>query len=112
MHELTEQEFNHQVDRIQDLIEHAVDAQDLDLEMSHVEGSLILRREDGPRLVIGRQPASRELWLAAPGSTLHFGYRADEGWVHDGDDETLMEVLDRVLSDLLGEEVQLDIEDS
>ncbi len=111
MHELNEQDFHRQVDRIQDLIEHAVDAQGLELEMSHVEGSLILRREDGPRLVIGRQPASRELWLAAPATTLHFGYRAGEGWVHDGDDETLGEVLDRVLGELLGDEVELEIEE-
>lgn len=112
MHELTEQDFHHQVDRIQDLIEHAVDAQGLELEMDHVEGSLILRREDGLRLVIGRQPASRELWLAAPSSTLHFGYRAGQGWVHDGDEETLGEVLDRVLGDLLGDEVELDLEEA
>jgi CyaY protein len=111
MHELSEQDFNREVDRIQDLIEHAVDAQDLDLEMVQIEGSLILRREEGSRLVIGRQPASRELWLAAAGSTLHFGYRPGEGWVHDGDDETLGEVLDRVLSELVGDEVELGLDE-
>lgn len=111
MHELSEAAFNRQVDRIQDLIEHAVDDCGLDLEMEHVEGSLILRLPDAGRIVIGRQPASRELWVATPARTLHFGYQPDDGWQHDGDGESLDEVLSRVLSDLTGDEVELDIDD-
>src|SRR5690606_35267548 len=64
MQDLSESEFNQQVDLIQDRIEQALDAADLDLEMEQAEGSLILMLAAGPRLVIGRQPASRELWVA------------------------------------------------
>ncbi|QJD60024.1 iron donor protein CyaY [Pseudomonas sp. gcc21] len=110
MNELTEADFNRQVDLIQDKIEHAVDACGLDLEMEHVEGSLILHTADGARVVLGRQPASRELWLAAPGATLHFGFEPDQGWLYDNDDETLGEVLGRVLGNLVGDDVELDID--
>ncbi|SDT18967.1 CyaY protein [Halopseudomonas xinjiangensis] len=111
MHELSEAAFNEQVDRIQDLIEHAVDDCGLDLEMDHVEGSLILRLPESGRIVIGRQPASRELWVATPSRTLHFGYLPDQGWLHDGEGESLGEVLSRVLSDLTGDEVELDVDE-
>lgn len=111
MHELSEAAFNRQVDRIQDLIEHAVDDCGLDLEMEHVEGSLILRLPDAGRVVLGRQPASRELWVATPSRTLHFGYQPDAGWQHDGDGESLGEVLSRVLSDLTGYDVELDVDE-
>ena len=110
MNELTEADFNKQVDNVQDKIEQAVDACGLDLEMEQVEGSLILHMGDGARVVIGRQPASRELWLAAPGATLHFGFDSEQGWIHDNDDETLCEVLGRVLGDLVGDDVELDID--
>lgn len=109
MYELTEADFNQQVDHVQDLIEHAVDACDLDLEMEHVEGSLIVHMNDGARVIIGRQPASRELWLAAPGATLHFGFDPARGWMSDNGDETLSEVLGRVLGELAGDEIELDI---
>lgn len=111
MHELSEAAFNKQVDQIQDQIEHAVDACGLDLEMDHVEGSLILRLPDGARVVIGRQPASRELWVATPGATLHFGYQAGDGWTHDADGESLSEALSRLLGDLAGDDVELDIDE-
>ena len=111
MHELSEAAFNKQVDQIQDQIEHAVDACGLDVEMDHVEGSLILRLPDGPRVVIGRQPASRELWVATPGATLHFGYQAGEGWTHDADDQPLGGALSRILGDLAGDDVELDIDE-
>lgn len=112
MHELSEAEFNLQVDRVQDLIEHAVDACDLDLDMEQVEGSLILRLGDGTRVVIGRQPASRELWVATPGATLHFGYQPDDGWTYDCDGQPLADVLSDVLGELVGDDVELDIDEA
>ncbi len=112
MHELSEAEFNQQVDRIQDLIEHAVDACDLDLDMEQVEGSLILRLGDGARVVIGRQPASRELWVATPRATLHFGYQPGEGWTYDSDGQPLGEVLSEVLGELVGDEIELDMDEA
>ena len=111
MHELSEAAFNTQVDRIQDLIEHAIDDCALDLEMEHVEGSLILRLPDAGRIVIGRQPASRELWVATPARTLHFGYQPEAGWLHDGDGELLGEVMSRLLSDLTGDDIELDLDE-
>lgn len=111
MHELNEDDFNRQVDLLQDRIEHALDASGLDLDMEMVEGSLVLILADGPRLVIGRQPASREIWLTAPDATRHFGYYPGEGWLHDCDDEPLDVVLGELLADLTGEELELDLEE-
>ncbi|MEH6563716.1 MAG: iron donor protein CyaY [Halopseudomonas sp.] len=112
MQDMSEAEFHQQVDRIQDLIEHAVDGCDLDLDMEHIEGSLVLILADGTRLVIGRQPASRELWLATPGSTQHFGYQAEAGWQHDSGEGSLAEVLSEVLEDLTGDEIELELDEN
>lgn len=111
MQDLNENEFNHQVDLIQDRIEQALDAADLDLEMEQTEGSLILMLAAGPRLVIGRQPASRELWMATPDGTLHFGYQPTQGWIYDSDGEPLSTVLEQVLGDLTGDEIELNLDD-
>ncbi|GGC92868.1 iron donor protein CyaY [Halopseudomonas salina] len=111
MHELSEEDFNRQVDLLQDRIEYALDASDLDLDMEVIDGSLVLILAEGPRLVVGRQPASREIWLTAPDATRHFGYFPGEGWLHDSDDEPLELVLSQVLNDLTGEELELDLEE-
>ncbi len=111
MHELSEDEFNRQADQLQDRIEHALDASGLDLDMDMVGGSLVLILAEGARLVVGRQPASREIWLTAPDATRHFGYYAGEGWLHDSDDEPLDVVLGQILADLTGEELELDLEE-
>ncbi|MGB3597311.1 iron donor protein CyaY [Pseudomonas neustonica] len=111
MQDVSEAEFHQQVDHVQDLIEHAVDACDLDLEMEHMEGSLVLVLADGTRLVVGRQPASRELWLATPNTTLHFGYHGEQGWQHDSGEGSLSEVLSQVLEELTGDEVELELDE-
>ncbi|WP_158256785.1 iron donor protein CyaY [Pseudomonas sp. MYb185] len=111
MSDLTESEFHHQVDLIQDRIEQALDAAELDLDMEQTEGSLILMLASGPRLVIGRQPASRELWLATPDGTLHFGYQPEQGWTHDSDGEALGSVLAQVIGELTGDELELELDE-
>lgn len=111
MTELSAEEFNRQVDLLQERIEHALDLADVDVELEQTDGSLILMLAAGPRLVIGRQPASRELWLATPDSTLHFGYRQGEGWRHDSDDEPLASVLGHVIAELIGDELELTLND-
>lgn len=111
MSELSENEFNHQVDLIQDRIEYALDAAGVDVELEQTGGSLILMLAAGPRLVIGRQPASRELWLAAPDATLHFRYHPEQGWRHDSDDESLASVLGEIIAELIGDELALNFGD-
>lgn len=110
MQDMSEATFHQTVDRVQDLIEHALDGGELDLEMEHIDGSLVLMLPEGQRLVVGRQPASRELWLATPDRTLHFNFDAERGWLHDSGEGTLGEVLAEVLEDISGEEVELDID--
>lgn len=110
MQDMSEAAFQAAVDRVQDLIEHAVDDCGLDLDMEHTDGSLILMLADGARLVVGRQPASRELWLATPDSVLHFNFDVERGWLHDSGEGTLGEVLAGLLEDLSGEELELDID--
>ena len=111
MQDVSEAEFHQQVDHVQDLIEHAVDDCDLDLEMEHMEGSLVLVLADGTRLVVGRQPASRELWLATPNTTLHFGYHGEQGRQHDSGEGSLAEVLSQVLEELTGDEIELELDE-
>ncbi len=110
MQDMSEASFHQAVDRVQDLIEHALDDGDLDLDMEHIDGSLVLILPEGQRLAIGRQPASRELWLATPERTLHFNFDAEQGWLHDSGEGTLGEVLAAVLEDISGEELELDID--
>lgn len=111
MTELSENEFNHQVDMLQDRIEQALDVAGVDVELEQSDGSLVLTLATGSRLVIGRQPASRELWLAAPDTTLHFGYHPEQGWCHDSDNEPLATVLGQIIASLTGDELELDLDE-
>ncbi|AQZ94052.1 iron donor protein CyaY [Halopseudomonas phragmitis] len=111
MYELSEAEFHREVDRILDRLEHALDDCGLDIDMEQDNGHLQIHLNDGPRLVLGRQPASRELWLATPETTLHFGFEPGQGWQHDGGDESLGELLGRLLSEFSGEDIELQVED-
>ena len=47
MQDMSEASFHQAVDRVQDLIEHALDDGDLDLEMEHIDGSLVLILPEG-----------------------------------------------------------------
>lgn len=88
-------------------IEDAVDncAWDIDFERNGAVLTLTLE-DNGSQVIISRQSASCELWVAARSGGYHLAF-APAGWTCASTGENLPALLDRVLSDQQGEPVSL-----
>lgn len=69
---MTENEFNELVDETLQRIEDAIDEQGLDIDCENAAGILTLEMENGSQIVISRQSAQRELWMAARSGGFHY----------------------------------------
>jgi CyaY protein len=79
-----------------------------DLDMDIIDGVLTMEFEDGGKLILNRQEAASQLWLASPEGPAHFGYDADKkAWLNDRTGESLNDTLNRVLSAGCGEPIRL-----
>ncbi|MFF7707388.1 iron donor protein CyaY [Pseudomonas sp. NPDC007930] len=106
---LSEARFHDLVDATQQGLEDIFDDSDLDVDMENAGGVLTLRFENGSQLIFSRQPALRQLWLAARSGGFHFDYDADSGkWMCDSTDELLNEMLVRIVAEQGGAELEFD----
>lgn len=101
---MNESQFNAQVDATLRAIEDAIDASGADLDYDQQGGVLTLQFPSGAKLIFSRQPALRQLWLAAPSGGFHFDWR-DEHWQLAGG-ETLNDFLNREASRLAGTDLE------
>ena len=101
---MTESEFNQQVDAVLRTIEEAIDAGDMDIECETSGGILELSFENGSKIIVNRQTAAREIWVAAKSGGYHFTWR-DGGWHDTRDGSELFAALSRYASAQAGEEV-------
>ena len=73
-----------------------------DFEMS--SGILTLTAENGSKIIINRQVATLEIWVAARSGGFHLG-RQDDVWFCQSTGETLLELLTRVVVEQGGEKI-------
>ena len=99
----------HAEETLEDLMSRmeSVDAlEDCDLDM--IDGVFELEFEDGAKLIINKQEPVQQLWLASPEGPAHFSFNADRGeWENDKTGDTLINTLNRVLSQKTGSPVSL-----
>jgi len=74
---MTETEFNNLVDATFEALQQALDAAGDGLDFELTGGVLTVEFDNGSSLVFSRQPAARQLWLAARSGGFHFEY--DDG---------------------------------
>ncbi|MBD9678594.1 iron donor protein CyaY [Pseudomonas sp. PDM18] len=106
MSTLSEARFHDLVDAVQVTVEDAFDDSDLDLDLENSSGVLTVRFENGTQLILSRQPALRQLWVAARSGGFHFDY--DESgslWICDSTREPLGALLNRATLEQAGEDV-------
>lgn len=107
---LSEARFHDLVDALQEEIEDVFDHSGLDVDLENSGGVLTVRFENGTQLIFSRQPALRQLWVAARSGGFHFDYDETASlWICDSNDERLGELLSRVTQEQGGE--ALDFED-
>jgi CyaY protein len=79
-----------------------------DLDFDLIDGVLTIEFDDGGKVIINRQEAAQQLWLASPEGPAHFNYDAQQGeWCNDRNGETLLDTLSRVLSEQTDESIEL-----
>jgi CyaY protein len=103
---MTESEFNQRADAVLRQIEDAVDSSGADIEYETNTGILELTFENGSKIIVNRQSAAREIWVAAKSGGYHFTW-TDGAWRDTRDGTELFEALSRYASQQAGEAVLL-----
>lgn len=103
---MNDSDFNTAVDATLLAIEDAVEALDLDIDLETSGGILTLTFANGSKVIVNRQGATREIWVAARSGGFHCGLKGD-AWVCNTTGETLPALLSRVCSEQVGQPVEL-----
>ena len=98
---LDDSEFQEIVDEEFIRIEDRVDELELDVDVDASGGVLALTLDSGSSVILSRQIANHEIWVAAKSGGFHLK-RAGERWRCDNTDETLEQLLNRVFMEQLG----------
>ncbi len=102
---MNEAEFSRAADALMRTIEDELDAIGADIDTECAGGVLTLVcAANGSRIILSRQPALAQIWVAAKSGGFHFDFGAD-GWICTTSGEALATVLGRVCSAQAGEPV-------
>ena len=77
---------------VEGTVEEAIDNNDVDIDFESVNDILTLTCPDGSSIIITRQSATNQLWLAAKSGGFHFDFQ-NKRWVCDADGESLSDKL-------------------
>lgn len=101
---MTESEFDELAEATLEAIEAQVEDADGDLDFDMSAGILTLEAPNGSKIIINRQPATHEIWVAAKSGGYHCG-RQGEVWFCRTTGETLQQLLSRVVAEQGGGEI-------
>ena len=103
---MDDMEFDDQVDKIIEQVEDELDELEADLDIESSAGVLTVNFPDGSTVILSRQSASHEIWIAARSGGFHLRW-VDEQWRCQTTGETLSSLLGRVFTEQLQEPVSL-----
>ena len=105
---MTESAFNDQIDDLMIAIEDAIDESETDIDFENAGGILTLTFANNSQIILSRQGALRQLWLAARAGGFHFDYNPDQNaWICDSNGEEFYALLNRCATEQAGEPVNL-----
>ncbi|NTW50630.1 MAG: iron donor protein CyaY [Chlorobiales bacterium] len=91
------------LDELLDRVE-AIDNEALDVETS--EGIVTIEFEDGVKLIVSRQSAADQIWLAEPRNGWKFDCK-DGKWICEKNSKELFAMIETLISEKLGQTVKL-----
>ena len=98
---MLESEFNDKVDAIYASLEDQIDEFDQDLDVEFSGSVLTVVFPDGSQVILSRQVASHEIWVAARSGGFHLRLDADR-WHCGTTGEDLQALLNRTFTEQLG----------
>jgi iron-sulfur cluster assembly protein CyaY len=89
-------------------IEEAIDGSGAPIDSETAGGVLTLRFDNGSQIIVNRQSAVRQIWVAARSGGYHFDYHPETGaWRCDKTGVDLLATLSRACTEQAGKEVRL-----
>lgn len=107
---MTESEFKQLIEDIIIQIEDAIEELDNDIDYESSDGMLTIILENKSQIIINRQSAALQLWLAAKSGGYHFDYDNEKGWQDDRSGNAFIDTLNRCLSEQANEKIELVLE--
>lgn len=102
---MTESEYAQLTEAFFQRLDQALEAADIDYELA-AGGILEMEFDDGSKIIINRQPAMHEIWVAAKSGGFHFRWQDGE-WRDTRSGDELFAALERMASQQAGEPVSL-----
>lgn len=104
---MTESEYQQLADAVFKRLEAALDEHDDVIDYERAAGGVLeLEFEDGSKMVVNKQAAAQEIWVAARSGGFHFQF-AEEAWRDSRSGEELFAALSRLASAQAGEPIAL-----
>jgi len=105
---MNDSEYHKKATETLDRIEQAVEATGADIDYEMTNEILVLEFEDASKIIVNKQSAAHQLWVAARSGGFHYDYDADKDrWVNDQTGAELFAELSRLASDQAGTPVTL-----
>ncbi|HNQ05070.1 MAG TPA: iron donor protein CyaY [Thiobacillaceae bacterium] len=104
---MNESEYTRLADTTLRRIEHALEAADVDLDFELAAGGILeVGFDNGSRIVINKQAAAQEIWVAARNGGFHFRWDG-AAWRDTRGGEELFAALSRLASEQAGSDISL-----
>lgn len=103
---MQDREFQSVFDELTIQLEDELEEYPEDLDIENAGGILTIGFPNGSTIVVSRQIATHEIWIAAKSGGFHLANKV-EGWVCGTTSETLAELVSRVVSEQLGRDVSV-----
>lgn len=87
-------------------IEQAIEESGADIDFEAAGGLLTLEFGDGSKIIISKQGAAGQIWVAARSGGFHYGF-IDGRWINGQSGGELMSELSRLVREQSGEAVEL-----
>jgi len=105
---ISESEYKEMINDLIIEIEDALEELDNGIDYESSDGFLTIFMVNKSQIIINRQTAALQLWLAAKSGGFHFDY-VNNGWQDDRTGESFLNTLNRCLSEQSGEKIALDL---
>ena len=94
---MTETEFNELTDVTFDRIEAGLEQADGDIDFELAAGNVLQIDCPGGKIIVNRQPAMREIWVAARSGGFHYRWQAS-AWLNTRDNSELLDSLSAMIA--------------
>ena len=101
---MQDREYDEIVENLFISIEDEIDELDVDVDVDSTAGMLTLEFPDGSSVVLSRQIANHEVWVAAKSGGFHLSYDGG-GWLCGTTSEAIGELLNRVFTEQLNQAI-------